>query len=117
MREELQKFHKAIDINSDYKVRDSDLAEALNSIYFWQYDNSNSFGDFLFMMFQKADTQNRFRLSLAFPAQSAVFQAWYNWPTQAEFFSLANEWMNYWSLKNRINFKLPIDNLGSIGRL
>lgn len=64
-----------------------ELKRAIHQLYYWQ-QGSTSFTASLYMLMQKADSNNLARLKQAFPDE---FEAWSLWrlaPTQNQFFEL-----------------------------
>ncbi len=62
------------------------LQDALNEVFFWQYENTDSFKNILFFMFQKADRENFKRLRLGFPFEAQAYTMWYQSESQNKFF-------------------------------
>lgn len=55
-------------------------------LYYWQYQNTNSFYNQLFTLIQKADGTNKKHLEKAFPRAVLIYREWESWPTPEEFF-------------------------------
>lgn len=57
-------------------MSNSEYLKAVEQLFYWQCSRTNSFSDMLFDLFQKADADNRFRLSIAFPNHAAALDDW-----------------------------------------
>lgn len=63
-----------------------DLELACERLWFWQLNNTDSFTDRIFTLFQKADKENYLKLAIGFPEECYAYQLWYHAPNQDEFF-------------------------------
>ena len=58
-------------------MTDKNLKIAIERLYNWQYQaHSTSFTSLLYTMFQKADKDNRARLTIAFPDEAHALNLW-----------------------------------------
>ena len=66
---------------------DKEVKDAIKDLWHWQHNNqSYSFTDLLFILFQKADRTNQERLRLGFPAHYIAYNLWYHCLSQDQFF-------------------------------
>lgn len=63
-----------------------ELKEAIRLLFFWQYSNCQSFHDFIYLLFQKADAGNLAKLKKGFPAEFVAWQLWLYSGDQDKFF-------------------------------
>ena len=52
--------------------------KVVKNLYYWQYSNKNSFSDMLFILFQKADSENLLKLKKGFELEFLCLLEWYN---------------------------------------
>lgn len=62
--------------------------EAVNQVYYWQYNYTKSFNNKLLDLFGKADFDNSLRLKRGFPELVAAYADWYLSDDQDAFFKL-----------------------------
>lgn len=76
-----------MDIEQDNRrCMNREIAEGCREIFYWQYDNTNSFKNRLCTLMQIADHENFRRLKKVYPGLAEAFQMWMNAPSQGEFF-------------------------------
>lgn len=79
------------------------LKMAIEQLYYWQYSNGDNFTSKLYALIAKADSENRAKLRLAFPTESAAFTLWQSSQNPIEFFyhylSLPSEYFRKTKLK------------------
>lgn len=104
-------FNYHLEHSSQHKLSTEQIATGLRELYNWQYNNTGSFSNMLFTMFQKADPGNQRRLAYAFPEYWAAYNTWCQCPESDVFFQLADQWLDYWKLPNPIKrlFAAPGD--------
>ncbi len=63
------------------------LLRAVKELHYWQYGpNPTNFTSMLYLMFQKADSLNKVRLTIAFPFEALAYKEWCESTSQDEFF-------------------------------
>lgn len=50
--------------------------DAVKEVYYWQYDNPNSFYSGILTLYQKADSGNRRKLKSVYPELIQAYEAW-----------------------------------------
>jgi hypothetical protein len=61
--------------------------QAVRELHFWQYgQNSFNFSSLLYVLMQKADSNNRVKLAIGFPVEYEAFCEWSDAPSQDAFF-------------------------------
>lgn len=64
---------------------------AVRQLHYWQYgDRADNFSSILYILFQKADADNRSRLALGFPEYHDAWMEWNRTESQDAFFAKYN---------------------------
>jgi len=70
-----------------YAAHRPELKEAVGLLHYWQEDGrANNFTSILFMLMQKSDHSNRYRLRLGFPLEDEALNVWNACPSASDFF-------------------------------
>ena len=72
--------------NYTKQFNSSSYTDAVGKVFYWQYNNSNSFSDLILSAIAKADVNNSIRLLSAFPELCSAYADWYIAPDPKKFF-------------------------------
>lgn len=76
----------------DDEVSKALIREAVEKVYFWQYNYTECFSNKLLDLFPKADLINFGRLALGFPQLALAFELWRESDDQVVFFKYWGVW-------------------------